>query len=36
MESEQRQPEVQPAEAMQPQVLAIGPEQLRKFTKVLE
>ena len=36
MESEQRQPGVQPVEAMPAQVQAIGPEQLRKFTKVLE
>lgn len=36
MESEQRQPEVQPVEAMPPKVQAIGPEQLRKFTQVLE
>ena len=36
MESEQRQPEVQPVEAMPAQVQAIGPEQLRKFTQVLD
>ena len=29
-------PEVQPPEAMEPMVQAIGPEQLKKFTQVLE